>query len=140
MNSRQLVGSDLDGTVRVALKPFGWMRDYCRIPSLRKAGGIIAALTARRVNGHIRADVYITGSPVCEEPVTRFWLRCHGMRASLLSDPGRNRKLQKAGEHSSLQFKSEAIRKTGCTVFYEDELETVRELEKLTEAIVIHVH
>ena len=132
-----MIGSDLDGTVRSVREPFAWMRDYCSNGSIRCIGGVLAALTAKRINRYIDADVYVTGSPKGEEWATRLWLKLHGMSGdckSIYSDGFRDRRLQKGGVVPSWPFKTKMINALGIDVFYEDEADVAKHLASGTKA------
>lgn len=116
-----VIASDLDGTVRKSLEPFASLRDESSLPLVRVISGIIASILARRINKHIDADVYITGSPSIEDTTTKIWLILHGMSTRLVSNQIRDRRYQRGDCGTSAPFKMRWLDKNKPSEYYDDD-------------------
>lgn len=116
-----MIVSDLDGTVRQPLEPFASLRDESRLPAVRVLAGLVATLLARRINHSIEADLYLTGSPRCEDATTRLWLLAHGMRPNVLSNPKRSRFRQMGDCGLALPFKEKMLSLLAPDEYYDDD-------------------
>lgn len=119
---RERVASDLDGTVRQSLEPFNSWRDLHPNGTVRKFAGYLAAAFAKRINPHIDADVYITGSPAYEDKVTKLWLWAHGLATTMHGNPAvdRGNDIAMPNDTTSATHKIDIINSLGIAAFYED--------------------
>jgi len=137
---KNLIASDLDGTVRQSPRIFDSLRDNSKYGIIRLIAGQLAALFARRINSDIEASVYITGSPKSERLATLIWLYSHKMSTDLyMSNTSRLFNDKKPNDDKSSLTKIKAINQIGADIYFEDNRIQGKAITKNTKTKVKYV-
>lgn len=122
MARQEKIATDLDGTIRQAHPLFDRRRDDSKSPFVRWGSGIMAALIAKRINPHIEAEIFVTGSPASEDKYTRVWMALHGLSGALYGNPAVSRyhDALKPSNDTSAAHKIGIIDQLGIEVYHED--------------------
>jgi len=132
------VGFDLDGVLCTEFRNNWLIKFFWKI--FPKTWSFITHLFAKKTeycNAVYSGDYVITGRPSNEFILTRRQLDKWGLKNVLLIiDYDKN----KPDKQKSIAFKIDKIKKLGIDLFYENDLETIKELKKNTSTKTIYVH